>query len=391
MKNGRFHVSPIGALDLLAFARLVPRRRKILSSGSPERVSADFSVNNLAARLHPKAQDAVIAKIVEHSEDAKTYWLCAEQLAPFRAGQYISLSIPSEGSTATRAYSIASSPALAQQGSYAITVKRVAGGFGSGWILDHWKEGDGVRFSAPEGFFSYEKLRDAPHVVGVAGGSGITPFLSMAYAIRDGIEDFRLTLLYGSRTERDILYREELDALCAASVKIRVIHVLSHEEQESCEYGFIGADLIKKYAGEKPYSVFVCGPPAMYAHLKGELAKLNLEQKFIRQEAFGACATRETGGAAKMYQLTVSIRGETRSIPMRADETILVALERAGIPAPSRCRSGECGWCRARLISGLVDAPDESEKRRAADSAFGFVHPCCTYPLSDLVLEVFAQ
>ena len=392
MKSTSFHVLPLGKLDMLAFTRLVPRRRKKLKSGSPERVSDGFSVNRLAARLHPKAQEVEISHIVEHNTDAKTYFLSGKQLAPFRAGQYISLRIPLEGSTATRAYSIASSPALAQQGIYAITVKRVAGGFGSGWILDHWKQGDRIHISAPDGFFYYEPLRDAKHVVGIAGGSGITPFLSMAHAIADGTEDFHLTILYGSRAERDILHKAELDELCAACKKIRVIHVLSHEASESCEYGFIGAELIKKYAGEKPYSVFVCGPPAMYAHIKGELKKLNLEQKYIRQEAFGACATEQDESQSKLYQLTVTIRGESRTIPARANETLLVALERAGVPAPSRCRSGDCGWCRSRLVSGEVYTSDNDLKKlREADQAYDFLHPCCSKPLSDLVVEVFAH
>jgi ferredoxin-NADP reductase len=392
MKSSVFHVLPIGALDMLKFTRLVPRRRKMLLSGSPNQISGEFSVNRLAACLHPKTQEVEITKIISHNPDAKTYILAGKQLAPFRAGQYIAVSIPLEGSSATRAYSIASSPALAHSGKYGITIKRVANGFGSSWMLDNWKEGDRIRISGPEGFFYYEPLRDAKHVVGVAGGSGITPFLSMAHAIADGIEDFQLTILYGSRTERDILHKVELDELCAACGKIRVVHVLSHEARESCEYGFIGAELIRKVAGEKPYSVFVCGPPAMYAHLKGEIAKLELEQKFVRQEAFGACAADQSDNRSEVYQLTVKIHGESSTIPTRADETILVALERAGIPAPSRCRSGECGWCRSRLISGETDTPQEDAKKlRDADQIYGFLHPCCSYPRSDLTLEVFPQ
>ena len=73
--------------------------------------------------------------------------------------------------------------------------------------------------SDPQGFFYYEDLRDAKHVVGLAGGSGITPFLSMAYALRDGAEDFELTLLYGSRDEESILFKKELDEVAAACPK----------------------------------------------------------------------------------------------------------------------------------------------------------------------------
>ena len=76
---------------------------------------------------------------------------------------------------------------------------------------------------------------------------------------------------------------------------------------------------------------------------------------------------------------------------MKADETVLVALERAGIAAPSHCRSGECGWCRSRLDNGEVFTPPELDARRAADIRNGYIHPCCTYPLSDLTVEIWPE
>lgn len=67
---------------------------------------------------------------------------------------------------------------------------------------------------------------------------------------------------------------------------------------------------------------------------------------------------------------------------------MLVAIERAGIKAPSRCRSGECGWCRSKLVSGTVCIPEENELRRWADVHYGYIHPCSSFPTSDLVIEV---
>ena len=76
---------------------------------------------------------------------------------------------------------------------------------------------------------------------------------------------------------------------------------------------------------------------------------------------------------------------------MAADETVLVALERAGVAAPSRCRGGECGWCRAKLDKGEVFLPEYLDKRRMADVSAGYIHPCCSYPLSDLSIEVWPE
>lgn len=85
----------------------------------------------------------------------------------------------------------------------------------------------------------------------------------------------------------------------------------------------------------------------------------------------------------------VVIRGEKQTVPCKTEESPLWAMERAGIKAPSHCRSGECGWCHSRLISGDVYIPEDADGRRLADKKFGWVHPCCTFPLGDIELEVF--
>ncbi len=89
------------------------------------------------------------------------------------------------------------------------------------------------------------------------------------------------------------------------------------------------------------------------------------------------------------FSLTVVIRGEKQTVPCKTEESLLWAMERAGIKAPSHCRSGECGWCHSRLISGDVYIPEDADGRRLADKKFGWVHPCCTFPLGDIELEVF--
>jgi ferredoxin-NADP reductase len=394
MKKFNFHVKPIGLLDMLHFKQMVPRRRAILRSGSLEPITAVYGVNRLARSLHPKQQKAVVREIIPR-KDANTYILKADKLAYFRAGQYVSVKLQIGGSVTARPYTLAASPALALKGEYQITVKKAQEGFVSDYILKNWEVGTEVTLSGPEGPFSYEPLRDEGEVVGLAGGSGITPFMAMANAILDGTEDFRLTLLYGSRKREDILYAEELEKICAATDKVKVIHVLSEERAEDCEYGFIGADLIRKYAPET-YTLYICGPRAMHDFLAGELPKLGLDQKHIRREfvpAPGSPAYFEDypGDPAEQFTLTLHLLGEEKQIPLRADEPVLTAIERAGIAAPSRCRSGECGWCRSRLIRGRVFIPASMDGRRLADYEAGYIHPCSTWALSDLELEIFPE
>lgn len=389
----------IDTLDPMRFmARLEERRQKAAVAPAVP-LPKEYGVNNLAQRLHPAKQFLKVSEVIERSTDCKSFVLTAdrergtEELAYFSAGQYLTIFLNIGSMHLTRAYSISSSPKEALEGRYMLTIKYVEDGLASRYILDNWKEGDAVTVSAPEGFFEYNSLRDARTVIGIAGGSGITPFLSMAKAIACGDEDFELKLLYGSRDSDHILFKEEFDELMKVTDKVEVIHVLSDERKDGFEHGFVTADLIRKYAPEGAYSVFLCGPQQMYAFVDQELEKLNLERKFIRHELFGEIHNPEGRAgypkeAPQTVQITVKIRDEVKIVTGSAQDTILQILEKNGISAASRCRSGECGWCHSRLISGEVYVPKEIDGRRMADLKYGYIHPCASFALSDLEIEV---
>ncbi len=353
----------------------------------------EFNVNKIACSLHPKTQKLVIEKIEDLSEGFKCYTLKAEngKAAYFRAGQYLAFQLKAGSSFCTRAYSIASSPKDALNGIYKIAVKRVDDGFVSGFIIDNWKEGDTVVSYAPEGTFVYEPLRDAKTVIGIAGGSGITPFLSLAKAIDERTENFNLTLLYGARTVKDLAFKDELDRIAEANGNFKVVYVLSEGRQKGFEHGFIGAELIKKYAPSSgDYSIFACGPEAMYAFLGKEVETLGLRRKFVRFEMQGVSKStpKKAGLTDETCKLTVIDRGNKCEIEARCDETVLTALEKAGIAVPVRCRSGECGFCRSKLLSGEVYIDDGTDYRRLADIQFGYIHPCCTFPKGDITIKI---
>ena len=392
-------VGLIGAFDMLKFKNMGKTREKAIQAAPAKEVVGSFPININAKRLHPDAQKLVIDEIIDHgSAAAKTFILKSPDGGPlpyFRAGQYLSLKLPVDGSFVTRAYSLCSSPKDALQGRYAITVRANPGGFVADKLLSNLTVGDELISSDPQGFFYYEDLRDAKTVIGLAGGAGITPFLSMAYALRDGVEDFSLTLLYGSRDTESILFKEELDQIAAVCPKFKVVHVLSDVEAEGYEHGFITAELIGKYAPQDgEYSVYLCGPEAMQKFLKPEIQKLGLPERLFRRKLIDVTKTpwEHEGYPAeckdKVFALTVRQGAQEYHIQAAASEPVLTAIERAGIKAPSRCRSGECGWCRSRLLSGTVFIPEENELRRWADVHYGYIHPCASFPTSDLVLEV---
>jgi len=357
----------------------------------------------LAKALHPKRQHLVIESVTDRGEDCKSFTLVPDTekgttfLAYFAAGKYLTVFETIEGMPVTRAYSISSSPKESLEGKYVLTIKLVDGGLMSKYIFDNWTVGTKVEVSAPSGSFDYQPLRDAEKVICIAGGSGITPFLSMANAINDGDEDFELTLLYGSRNADCILFRNELAELEAKCNKIKVIHVLSDENTQlpdGAEKGFITSELIKKYApADENYSVFLCGPLQMYEFVDKELEKLSLEKKYIRHEMFGEFHNPSSqpdypSDIPETVRITVTIQDKTYIVKGSSADSVMQTLEKNGISVPARCRSGECGFCHSHLISGKVYVPKHLEYRRLADYKFGCIHPCCSFPLTDLEINV---
>ncbi len=396
--------SPIKSLTIKKFPSLLSGRQKKFKTGSTELPSGTDSARELARALHPDFQYLTVAEVIERAPDCKSFRLIPDSnrgtknLAYFAAGKYLTVFENINGLQVTRAYSISSSPKDSLDGKYELTVKGVEGGAVSNYILNNWTPGTEVKVSAPAGNFEYQPLRDAKTVIGLAGGSGITPFVSMANAVADSDEDFNLILIYGSRNEDNILFKDELDKIAGKTNKFKVVHVLSEPENSDSssgfEKGFITSELIKKYApSDEPYSIFICGPQQMYNYLDNELKSLGLEKKYIRRETFGevhnpASFSDYPSDVPDTVNVTVTICDETKTVSGSTSDTVMQILEKQGIAVPSRCRSGECGFCHSHLISGKVYIPENLDYRRMADKMYDCIHPCCAFPLTDIVINV---
>ena len=396
-------MADLKSLKAKKFFPMLSDRNKRFEAAEAKFPTFSDNATVLAKALHPKRQYLKVAEVVKRSRDCRSYTLVPDEergttsLAYFGAGKYLTVFETIEGMPVTRAYSISSSPKDSLEGKYVLTIKLVDGGLMSRYIFDTWKVGTQVEVSAPAGNFEYQPIRDAKKVICLAGGSGITPFISMANAICDGDEDFELTLLYGSRNEKNILFLEELTALQKKCGKIKVVHVLSEPGvlvPRGMKKGFITAELIKKYAPkDEPYSIFICGPQQMYEHLDKELEKLNLPKKYIRHEMFGEFHNPQTqedypADIPEEVTIKVTIQDNTYTVTGKSTDSVMQILEKNGISAPARCRSGECGFCHSHLLSGKVYVPKHLEYRRLADYKFGCIHPCCSFPLTDLEIDV---
>ncbi len=390
--------------DLIKFARLIPQRNAWIDSGKPF-VDGSDPIAEFVKEFHPGLFDAQIDTVTEETPTTKTYRLKATEgykLPFFYAGQYLSVKFEIDGRNCTRPYTISSSPLNAAEDGYIeITIKKKDGGYTSEYITNNWKPGVIIQCDGAFGNMWYHGIRDQKELVALAGGSGITPFRSIARdMLTESKRPEKLTILYGSRNQNDIIFREELDLLAKQSNgRIRVIHVLSEPTSDwDGEKGFITADLIKKVTGDTGgKSYFICGPQAMYGFVNKALDNLGVIRRFRQEEAYGesdditAHSEFPAGKKGQVFRLTLRYGITEVELECRSDETLLVALERAGYAVDSHCRSGECGWCRSLLEKGDIWYRPEGLGVRAGDLDDGFVHVCSAYPMSDVVLRVHNQ
>lgn len=380
------------------FAVISERSERVASAEAV--IDRHDPVVSLANKLHPPILHLQIAAVREETALARTYRLTNSvskaPLPPFRAGQYISVRDKVDKGTVSRPYSISSAP-YQSDSFYEITISHKAGGFFSKYALENWEEGKAITAEGPFGNFYYEPLRDKCKIVALAGGSGITPFRSMIHHAIAGDQSPHITLIYGSSKENEIIFREELDQLARVNPqKIKVIHVVS---DPSPGYkgltGLISTEIIRSVIDEPTdHSYFLCGPEAMYKYCLGELAALQIPRRLIRQELSGNFEDVFKGSdypgekSARKVSIEYIFRTKEGKLKANTAETILTAFERAGLEPQAHCRSGECGFCRTLLLSGEVYVRKESDRRRAADHEYGYIHPCSTYPIGDLKVEI---
>ena len=377
-----FKRSNVPGEDIRLAMEMTAKRRQLIDETPATPLVYEYGVNRLAKALHPGFVKAVITDKTPCSSDCVKITLkpaeCGE-FPYFRAGQFVTLSCKAGDSYLSRPYSIISSPKEALAGKLEIMVQRK--GIFSTFIIDEAAAGTELWMGEPSGDFHHDSIRDRNHVLAIAGGSGVTPFLSMMKAIHEGSEDFRLTLVYGARTKAHIPFDTEK----SKGEKTETVVVLSEEEAEGYKYGFITADLLKEYIDDDT-SVFMCGPDAMYRFVGKELESIGFDPARIRQErnSVGDREVREIS----TFKLTVYIRDAVYELDANNNETLITALERAGIPAVVRCRNGSCGFCHGRVVDGNYFIAKENDFRRAADKKFNYIHPCSTYPESDMIIDI---
>lgn len=359
-------------------------------------VSADkISCENIAAaseRLHSKSLSLLVSSISDTGKNAKVIRFVSENgyLPPFEAGQYINIFTEIDGVRTSRPYSISSSPK--QRAYYEITVARIKDGFVSDFFLDDVKVGDRFEANGPAGVFRFQPVFHSRKSLFLAGGSGITPFLSMTREIVDAALDRDVVMLYGCRSSKAALYDEELRAYSEKYPNFKY-HLIVSDEDDSWngETGFIDRNLIMHLVPDyAERTCYICGPQVMNDFCKKELEELGLPEKQIRREMFGTRRDiqNEPGWPENLTGDEVfNVKIGERIIPAKSGESLLTALERSGIRMNVCCRSGECSLCRVKLVNGKVFL-SKGVLQRYADEKYGYIHSCKAYPISDLEIII---
>ena len=351
--------------------------------------SAVASAEEYIRQLHPDRIELSVSDIIEETPSAKTFRLVSKDnyLPPFLAGQYIALFLEIGDIRTSRPYSISSQPN--QTGFYDITVRRVENGLVSNYLLDDVKRGDTLVGSGPAGNFYFNPLIHKKTMVCIAGGSGITPFMSMIREIIECELDRTVYLFYGNKTTDDIIFDSEFGRLAERFDNIRYIPVVEEPSDGYCGVcGFITRDLMKEVLADiADKSFFICGPQGLYDFCLPQVEDMGVPKRKIKQEMYGAPPNvwdypGWPDGIGKDDVFSVNVKN-SKPIKACATETLLTALEKNQVVVPSLCRSGECSMCRVKVLSGKVYQLPGVPVRKS-DRQFGYVHSCMAYPIADL-------
>lgn len=357
------------------------------------------------ARFHPlevtdvrkETRDAVVVTLRPRDEDAEAF--------AFTQGQYLTFRRDFDGEELRRSYSIC---AGLDEGCLRVGIKRVDGGAFSTWANEDLAPGEVLEAMPPMGKF-HTPLDPATdrHYLGFAGGSGITPVLSIVKSVLAREPGARFTLVYANRQASSIMFREELEDLKNSYLgRLSVIHVLESENQEIDLFtGRIDAEKMEALFrlwidASSVDTAFICGPEPMMLTIAESLRKHGLTDDQIKFELFASSqpgrakkrvVSKQEEAAGNSCEVSVTLDGTTRSFRMPKDGTAVLdaAIDNA-MDAPFSCKAGVCSTCRAKVLEGEV----EMETNHALEDyevRAGYVLSCQSVPISDKVVLTYDE
>jgi ring-1,2-phenylacetyl-CoA epoxidase subunit PaaE len=320
----------------------------------------------------------------------------------YLAGQFLTLKAQINGESVRRAYSLCSSPVSDKR--LAVSVKKVDGGKMSNWILENAKVGFSIEAMPPIGNFIFQTHASKKRwFMLYAAGSGITPVYSILKTILSTEPQSFVSLMYGSRTQEDIIFKNDLDNwVTKFPSRLKVLHTLSQPGMDWYgERGRIDEELIMHTLEHlKPVTpfedtvVFMCGPQAMMDTVSQVTQAQGVKKENIHRESFTSSVDElAKASAVETMKITerniqINLEGKNYKLTVGPKTTILDAALDADIDMPYSCQSGLCTACRGKCLSGKVHM-DEREGLSDEEIEEGYVLTCVGHPLTDdVVIEI---
>ncbi len=306
----------------------------------------------------------------------------------YKAGQFITLVFTHHAEEVRRSYSLSSSP---DEDLLAITVKRIANGEISRFLLTKIKPGDILSAVEPAGRFILTGFEDERDIFLFAAGSGIVPvFSQLKYALaRPGKSN--ITLIYSNSDERSVIFKAELAAIALNNPRrLTIINMLSSEGNR-----LTNQTVEKLVAGNLDYAAgkaefYTCGPFDYMRMIRLTLLYMGFAPDQIRKENFVLETIPVSSSPLNFPPKTIRIHfnGETHDIAVGENQSILQAALQNNISLPYSCRVGDCSTCAAMCKSGKVEII-KNNVLTDADLAAGWVLTCTGHPLTDDVVIDF--
>ncbi len=331
--------------------------------------------------LWPGLEELEILDILQETSDIKTFRLKRKkerEMPSYNPGQFLSFQI-GDDSKLLRSYSISSS--CENRKVIEVSIKKIKDGVGSGWFHS-LSVGDNVLAHSPAGLFTDGPLNDEPRVF-IAGGIGITPFMSMIISALDRGEKHEVVLFYGARGASDLAFHDTLLILSKRYENFHYYPVLSDEEVSTYLHGRITLDLIKsKVSSMSKSKFFFCGPPPMTDGLSKDLKNDGIAAKDIHSEKF---ISPTTVSLSDIPDRNLVVQYNKKKYDYSGKKNLLEFFEDQDVDIPFACRSGVCGACKVKCISGK--ALSLSNSGLSEEEQESHILTCVSWPEEELVLE----
>lgn len=317
----------------------------------------------------------------------------------YKHGQYITLKMNVNGEEIRRSYSVCTSPYYENE--LRVAIKEVKGGKGSSYINHSLKIGDIVEVMTPMGNFTSPLSGSAKkHYVLFAGGSGITPVISILKSVLHIEKQSTVTLFYANRDEDSVIFAGELKKIAEANAaRVRIVYVYDAPKGacEDLNKGLMTADKVKalmlKHESLNAISeIFICGPGPMMENIKNALNDMKVPEEKIHIEYFSAVldtlakAEGTVVGDDVDSEVTVIQYGMETKIKLKTSgSSILDAALDAGVDVPFSCKGAVCCTCRAKVLEGKVKM-DANFALTDGEVAQGFILTCQSHPLTEKVV-----